>query len=69
MLEDIYFPIKEKIGDEDKEDTDVKYLTTEQLQQLIELYPNLKYERTRDYLDMFLFVVHIEDYVSRMSSP
>lgn len=59
MLEDIYFPIKEKIGDEDKEDTDVKYLTTEQLQQLIELYPNLKYDRTRDYLDMFLFVVHV----------
>ena len=59
MLEDIYFPIKEKIGDEDKEDTDVKYLTAEQLQQLIALYPDLKYDRTRDYLDMFLFVVHV----------
>lgn len=59
MLEDIYLPIKARIGDEDKEDADVKYLTKEQLQKLIDLYPTLKYNRTRDYLDMFLFVVHV----------
>lgn len=37
MLEDIYFPIKEKIGDEDNEDKDIKYLTTEQLDQLLSM--------------------------------
>ncbi|SHF64418.1 tyrosine-type recombinase/integrase [Dysgonomonas macrotermitis] len=42
----------------DKEDDDVKYLTEEQLQILLEIYPTLNNERTREILDMFLFSVH-----------
>lgn len=58
LAEGLYLKVKEDVGDEDKEGTDVKYLTSEQLQKLIALYPALKYDRTRDYLDMFLFSVH-----------
>lgn len=36
----------------------VRYLTKEQMKDLLELYPTLYYNRTRDYIDMFLFSFH-----------
>lgn len=42
----------------DREEEEVKYLTEEQLLALLELYPTLKNDRTREILDMFLFSVH-----------
>ena len=58
MLEDIYLPIRTQIGSEDKKEDDIKYLTFEQLIELKELYPKLKYNTTRNYVDMFFFVVY-----------
>ena len=41
-------------ADED-ESKDVFYLTLEQMKQFLSLYEEVKYPRTRDYMDMFLF--------------
>lgn len=57
LISQAYLPIKTKLKDEDEEDNDVKYLTEEQIKSLVDLYPKL-HIRTRDYVDMFLFVVH-----------
>lgn len=42
----------------DREEEDVKYLTEDQLKALLEIYPTLQNDRTREILDMFLFSVH-----------
>ena len=42
----------------DREEEDVKYLTEDQLKALLDIYPTLKNDRTREILDMFLFSVH-----------
>lgn len=42
----------------DREEEEVKYLTEEQLKALLEIYPTLNNERTREILDMFLFSIH-----------
>lgn len=40
------------------EDKDVHYLTPEQLQEFVNLYHTVKYDRTREIMDMFLFAFH-----------
>lgn len=50
-------PTKQKL-DEDGSMDEVRYLTEWQLEQFINLYHKVKYDRTRDYMDMFLFSFH-----------
>ena len=57
-ISDKYLSIKTKLGDEDIEDEDVHYLTKEQLVKFVALYNEVKYPRTREYMDMFLFAFH-----------
>lgn len=52
-LSRLYLPIKAEQGEE--EACDVHYLTEEQMRQFSQLYDAVKYPRTRDYIDMFLF--------------
>lgn len=54
-IADKYLPIKTKLSDEDMEDEEVRYLTQEQLGKFVALYDGVKYPRTREYMDMFLF--------------
>lgn len=53
-LGELYFKSKRGLGSEN-EDEDVKYLTEPQMAKFIEIYDKVKYPRTRDYMDMFLF--------------
>ncbi len=53
-----YLPIKTKLSDEDVEDMNVRYLTEEQLAKFVYLYDKVKYPRTREIMDMFLFAFH-----------
>lgn len=53
-LENLYLPTNKRQGD-DEEDGEVNYLTRSQVQDFIKLYNEVKYPRTRDYMDMFLF--------------
>lgn len=55
-LSRLYLPIKVEQGEE--EASEVHYLTEEQLRQFAALYDVVKYPRTRDYIDMFLFSFH-----------
>lgn len=50
-------PTKPKLDDVNSME-EVRYLTTAQLQQFLNLYNLVKYDRTRDYMDMFLFSFH-----------
>lgn len=50
----LYLPTKKELGDEE-EDEEVHYLTEEQMAAFVSLYNNVKYPRTKDYMDMFLF--------------
>ena len=49
----LYLPTKKELGDE--EDEEVHYLTEEQMAAFVSLYNKVKYPRTKDYMDMFLF--------------
>ena len=49
----MYLPIKVEQGEE--ESTEVHYLTEAQLRDFASLYNTVKYPRTKDYIDMFLF--------------
>lgn len=53
QLGGLYLPIKIEQGEE--ESTEVHYLTEQQLRQFSHLYDVVKYPRTKDYIDMFLF--------------
>lgn len=57
-IADKYLPIKTKLSDGDEEDEDVHYLTKEQLAKFVTLYNEVKYPRTQEYMDMFLFSFH-----------
>lgn len=50
-------PTKPKLDDVSSIE-EVRYLTTAQLQQFLHIYNLVKYDRTRDYMDMFLFSFH-----------
>ena len=51
-------PRIKKNFDDDDEDREVHYLTEEQMKQFVALRDTVKYDRTRDYIDMFLFSLH-----------
>lgn len=53
-----YLPMKTKLSDEDEEDKNVRYLSKVQLTKFVALYNTVKYSRTREYMDMFLFAFH-----------
>jgi len=53
-----YLDIKDRSYKSDVEEEDVHYLTPYQLEQFVKLYPEVKYDRTRDMMDMFLFSFH-----------
>lgn len=42
----------------DEDETEVHYLTKEQMAKLVECYPKLKYKRQREFVEMFLFSFH-----------
>lgn len=50
----LYLKSQKELGSEN-EDGDVRYLTEQQMGQFLKLYDEAKYDRTRDYMDMFLF--------------
>lgn len=56
LISESYLP--EKDDSIDREDEDVKYLNEEQIRELLKLYPELKYDRTREIIDLFLFSLH-----------
>ncbi|MBO8483669.1 MAG: tyrosine-type recombinase/integrase [Bacteroidetes bacterium] len=45
-------------GEIDEQGNNVHFLTREQMSRFVELYPKVKYERTREIMDMFLFAFH-----------
>ena len=49
----LYLPTKKELGDE--EDEEIHYLTEEQMAAFVSLYNKVKYPRTKDYMDLFLF--------------
>ncbi len=51
----LYLPANAKVLGAD---TTTHYLTSEQVRQLIEAVKSVKYERTRDIFDMFMFSIH-----------
>lgn len=53
----LYLPTKKELGD-DEDSGEVHYLTEEQMQKFVALYNEVKYPRTREYMDMFLFSFH-----------
>ena len=52
-ISQLYLPTKKELGEED--DGEVHYLTKEQVEQFICLREKVKYPRTKDFMDMFLF--------------
>lgn len=52
-ISQLYLSTKKELGEED--DDEVHYLTKEQVAQFISLREKVKYPRTRDFMDMFLF--------------
>ena len=53
-----YLPPTKPHLEEDCKDEEIRYLTYNQLDQFTKLYNKVKYDRTRDYMDMFLFSFH-----------
>ncbi len=53
-----YLDIKSRSYSSKTSEKDPKFLTPEQLKLFINLYPTMKYDRTRDIMDMFLFSVY-----------
>lgn len=53
-----YLDTKDRAYKSDVEEEEVHYLTPMQLEQFIKLYPVVKYDRTREIMDMFLFAFH-----------
>lgn len=58
LIESKYLPKRQELSEEDVEDSTVNYLTEEQLNKFIALYPKVHFPRTRDFMDMFLFSFH-----------
>lgn len=52
---DGYFNLKARKYEAEVEDGDINYLTEEQLQEFINLYYTVKYDRTREFIDIFMF--------------
>lgn len=50
---DLYLPTKKELGEDDGDE--VHYLTEEQMKQFVALREKVKYPRTRDFMDLFIF--------------
>ena len=50
---DLYLPTKKELGEDDGDE--VRYLTEQQMKEFVGLRDTVKYPRTRDFIDMFLF--------------
>lgn len=55
QIKQSYFDLKERQYRSEVEDSEVRYLTEEQMQQFVDLYSKVKFNRTREIMDMFLF--------------
>ncbi len=53
-----YFDLKERQYRSEVVDNEVHYLTEEQMQQFVEMYWEVKFNRTREIMDLFLFAFH-----------
>jgi integrase len=53
-----YFNLKNRKYESELDEQEVHYLTQEQLQELVNLYDIVKYDRTRDYIELFMFSYH-----------
>ena len=49
----LYLPTKKELGEDEEEE--VHYLTKEQVEQFVKMRETVKYPRTKDFMDMFLF--------------
>lgn len=58
QIKQSYFDLKERQYRSEVEDSEVRYLTEEQMQQFVDLYFKVKFNRTREIMDMFLFSFH-----------
>lgn len=58
QIKQSYFDLKERQYRSEVEDSEVRYLTEEQMQQFVDLYSKVKFNRTREIMDMFLFSFH-----------
>lgn len=58
QIKQSYFDLKERQYRSEVEDSEVRYLTEEQMQQFVDLYFKVKFNRTREIMDMFLFAFH-----------
>lgn len=56
-IQDMRIVVKPSI-DEDREEFDNRYLTKEQIKQLIKIYGTISEERRKEYIEMFLFSFH-----------
>ena len=53
-----YLETKNRKYQSNVESKRIRYLTPEQMKQFLEIYKSVKYDRTRDIMDMFLFAIH-----------
>lgn len=58
LIQEVRFNEKPSRYNPEEEEEKVKFLSQEQLTSFIELYHDVKYSRTRDFMDMFLFSFH-----------
>lgn len=58
QIKQSYFDLKVLQYRSEVEDREVRYLTGEQMQQFVDLYSKVKFSRTREIMDMFLFSFH-----------
>lgn len=58
QIKQSYFDLKERQYRSEVEDAEVRYLTEEQMLQFVDLYSKVKFNRTREIMDMFLFAFH-----------
>ena len=58
-LYELYVGQSRAYGDKvDEDETDIHYLTREQMDKFIEYYPKAQFNRQREFMDMFLFAFH-----------
>ena len=58
QIKQSYFDLKVRQYRAEVEDREVRYLTEEQMLQFVDLYSKVKFNRTREIMDMFLFSFH-----------
>lgn len=58
MIQEVRFEEAATRYSPDEEDEKVRFLSEEQMLSLLDIYNKVKYSRTRDFIDMFLFSFH-----------